>query len=149
MEDLVRWLGQQLDDDERIARAAGGLAWHRPEDPWEFAVAIRDSEGERVVCIEGWPSEGQGVHIVAHDPARVLREIDSKRRLLAHYIKAAQAVEELTATRERLRLRGQDLLMTEMELESAIHRRDTLHGVVCVLAAVYADREGYEEGWAP
>lgn len=130
----MRWYGQQLDTDERIARACAGNGEWKASDikvygP-ELSVAVR-------------------AHMAEHDPARVLREIDSKRRLLAHYIKAAQAVEELTATRERLRLRGQDLLMTEMELESAIHRRDTLHGVVCVLAAVYADREGYEEGWAP
>ncbi|MDX3714401.1 DUF6221 family protein [Streptomyces europaeiscabiei] len=82
MVDLVQWLRAQLDEDERIARAAGGLAWSRSEHPWDTAVAIRDSEGERVVCDEGWPSEGQEVHIAAWDPARVLREIDAKRRTL-------------------------------------------------------------------
>ncbi|WP_408996816.1 DUF6221 family protein, partial [Streptomyces europaeiscabiei] len=49
MVDLVQWLHAQLDEDERIARAAGGLAWSRSEHPWDTAVAIRDSEGERVV----------------------------------------------------------------------------------------------------
>ena len=90
MDDLAQWLRAQLDEDERIARAAGGLAWLQPEDPWEFAVAIRDSEGERVVCNEGWPSKGQQVHIVEWDPARVLREIDAKRKLLDQYDRAME-----------------------------------------------------------
>ncbi|MET9099972.1 DUF6221 family protein [Streptomyces antibioticus] len=77
----MQWLGAQLDEDERIARAAGGIDWLRTERPGE-TVAIFDSNGEPVVYDEGWPSDGQQAHIVAHDPVRVLREIEAKRRIM-------------------------------------------------------------------
>ncbi|MDX3637823.1 DUF6221 family protein [Streptomyces europaeiscabiei] len=130
MVDLVQWLRAQLDEDERIARAAGGLAWSRSEHPWDTAVAIRDSEGERVVCDEGWPSEGQEVHIAAWDPARVLREIDAKRQLLARHERAM----------ENRQAHPVDLASAGALL--------ALHGAVKLLALPYADRPGYEEALA-
>jgi hypothetical protein len=79
--DLVQWLTAQLDADERIARGAGGDSWRRQDHPSE-TVAVYDSKGEPVVYDEGWPTEEQQTHIARHDPARVLREIDSKRRIV-------------------------------------------------------------------
>lgn len=120
MDELVRWLGEQLDEDERIAREAGGLGWSRSEHPWDTAVAIRDSKGERVVCDEGWPSEGQEVHIAEWDPARVLREIEAKRRIVDRFA--------------WLREHG-DTGGTEW--------------VIPLLALAYEDRPGYREEWRP
>lgn len=87
-DDLARWISEQLDEDERIARAAGGVGWLRAEHPGE-TVAIFDSRGEPVVYDEGWPTEGQQAHIAEWDPARVLREIDAKRQLLRLHGRAA------------------------------------------------------------
>ncbi|MCX5435560.1 DUF6221 family protein [Streptomyces sp. NBC_00063] len=84
MDDLVQWLGEQLDEGERIAWTAGENAWRRQEFPSD-AVAVYDSNGDVAVYDEGWPSEGRAEHIVEHDPARALREIDAKRRALDHY----------------------------------------------------------------
>jgi hypothetical protein len=141
VDDLVRWYGQQLDTDEQTARAATQGEW-----VWSREFVTPPGYHHRTV---GPLEPGDSAFIAAHDPARVLREIDSKRQLLARYVKAAQAVEELTATRERLSNQGQDPFLTDLDLTSAIHARDTLHRVVFILATVYADREGYEEGWAP
>lgn len=62
MDDLARWLGQQLDVDDRLARAALGS-----EEEWWWGPDA-ESPAER--------------HVAAHGPARVLREIDAKRDLL-------------------------------------------------------------------
>lgn len=65
--DLVQWLGEQLDEDERVARVCSG------DGKWD----------ERDIAIYG-PHLGTEVlaHMARHDPARVLREIDAKRQLL-------------------------------------------------------------------
>lgn len=71
MDELVRWLGVQLDEDERIARACSG------NGEWEAEH----------IAIYG-PNLGVEVraHMAAHDPARVLREINAKRRIVAAYL---------------------------------------------------------------
>lgn len=135
MDDLAVWLRAQFDEDERIAREAGGLVWSRSEDPWDTAVAIRDSEGERVVCDEGWPSEGQEIHIAEHDPARVLREIDAKRRVLRALESAEVALRNTEPGKEPHKL------MTGAT--------NSLRAVVRMLASVYAGRPGYREEWRP
>jgi hypothetical protein len=66
-----------------------------------------------------------------HDPARVLREIDSKRKLLERYERAM----------ENRRAHPKDLASAGALL--------ALHGAVELLALPYADRPGYREGWAP
>lgn len=67
MADLVRWLTAQLDEDERIARACPGRGeWYAGEIDYVADLSPEKCE-----------------HIAEHDPARVLREIDSKRKLLA------------------------------------------------------------------
>ncbi|MFE1748991.1 DUF6221 family protein [Streptomyces anandii] len=128
MDDLVLWLRAQPDEDERIAREAGGLAWSRPEDPGDPA-AIRDSKGERVVCDEGWPSEGQEVHIAEWDPARVLREIDAKRQIIALH---ARAHHQCVAEDGPTQWHASDPCTT-----------------LRLLALPYADRPGYREEWRP
>ncbi|MFF3511556.1 DUF6221 family protein [Streptomyces sp. NPDC002573] len=91
MDELVRWLDEQLAEDERIAQAA-------PLGPWSMdgAGSIVDADGERVVPSVGgtlngrvsrWPEGPAAAQILGHDPARVLREIDAKRRILALHVK--------------------------------------------------------------
>lgn len=79
MDDLVRWLGEQLDKDDRIARAATpgpwklarqrGVEWVSSAEYW----AVAD-------CSDADPARENAEHVAAWDPARVLREIDAKRR---------------------------------------------------------------------
>lgn len=132
MDDLVRWLGEQLDEDDRVARAAGGDAWRRQEHASD-TVAIYDSKGEPVVYDEGWPTEEQQAHIIRHDPSRALRETDRKRQML----------------------RDADDFCAEYDAEidddnSAAQRaycwRDTIRRN---FAAEYAHRPGYLAEWAP
>lgn len=78
MDDLVRWLGEQFAKDERIARAAEG------DSVFDGTGIV--TERNRA---QGFPNRTVvlispvATHIAAHGPARVLREIDAKRQLLA------------------------------------------------------------------
>jgi len=146
MDDLVQWLGAQLDEDERIARRACEYAeasWRLDEDaetvlwwPPEPRVAAKEREHGLPVVSDRW--RGQAIapggeriapHIASHDPARVLREIDVKRQLLARY-------EELRAASKEQGLIGD---VTE-EYQDFLLR---------LLALPYADRPGFREEWAP
>lgn len=149
MVDLVRWLDEQLDEDERIAReATPGPWWHNPGKQWLNPEAFEKydlRQGEEfvgyggphpftgAVASTGPASDAQGMKdatfIAAHDPARVLREIDAKRQLLARY-------EELRAASKEQGLIGD---VTE-EYQDFLLR---------LLALPYADRPSYREGWAP
>jgi hypothetical protein len=142
---LVEWLRVQLDEDERTARAT---LWEGSgnKPSWELmASATIDVGGDEFYVGDRTIAN----HMMAWEPARVLREIDAKRQVLTGHDKAVQAVEDLSAVRDRLHARGRDVFMTEMDLEAAIHRRDALGGVVRLLALPYADRPGYREEWRP
>lgn len=137
MDDLVRWLGEQLDTDERIARAATSGPWHVTEYDYatDFAAGIGTTPGE--VDVVGHGYEGGGVeriedarHIAAHDPSRVLREIDAKRRLLAIHRPYVPEPDQAC-------------------LGCAGGIMFTSCPVVRLLALPYADRPGYREEWRP
>lgn len=77
MDDLVRWLGEQLDEDAAKAQEAAaefGATW-TVNDAME---SVRSDTGADVLAEPGTPRS----FIAGWDPARVLREIDAKRDLL-------------------------------------------------------------------
>lgn len=128
MTDLVQWLTAQLDADERIARAATAGPWL--VDCETYAEAIIAGDGTSVIAGGRWGGEASAfestedaIHIAAHDPARVLREIEAKRVMVATC--------ERTVNEDS---RG----MTSMAKE-----------FLRLLALPYADREGYREEWRP
>ena len=126
MDDLVRWLGEQLNEDERIARRAGDSF----RQIGETGVIVA-TEGDRAEECASANWGGVAEHIVTHDPARVLREIDAKRQLVKRYERAM----------ENRRAHPDDLASAGALL--------ALHGVVKLLALPYADRPGYLKEWAP
>lgn len=80
MEDLIEFLRARLDDDEAYARQA--FADHNDAGPdwielWSGSVQV----GEHEDLVEIGDS-GISRHIVRHDPARVLREVEAKRRII-------------------------------------------------------------------
>ena len=66
--DLIAFITARLDEDEAAAKAAWGVEWD-----WRY---VARPFGER-------PSIAHTVHIALHDPARVLREVEAKRAMLA------------------------------------------------------------------
>jgi Family of unknown function (DUF6221) len=82
--DLVEFLLARLDEDEQAARTAGADRWRATDSgvyhddastqPGPFAIGRYEHLG------------AEGTHIARHDPARVLAEVEAKRRMLeAHY----------------------------------------------------------------
>ncbi|MDX2954578.1 DUF6221 family protein [Streptomyces caniscabiei] len=108
MEDLVRWLSACLDEDDEEARRG-----------YLKAEPIPDYDGWNQSTTAGLPPA------VA---ARVLREIDSKRQLLAEY-KLANAEGKYP--------------------DWAGGYASGLEYAVQLAAAEYADRPGYDPEWAP
>jgi hypothetical protein len=126
VEDLARWLGVQLDEDAAQALAAlSGLGGPELGADWEY-------DGRYVSTVREWTMVAVGSqdfmeptigkHVAEWDPARVLREIDAKRRTLV------RCQEELWSGTPRL-----------------VHFAKQ---TVREMAAVYADRPGYEDAVA-
>jgi hypothetical protein len=123
MSELITWLRQQLDDDERWARAAsqrypyatggdlppGGVHWTWVAgENWELVTpdpVIEEFVAEpgyscNLATVETWPTQyghdmprtyansivemdaSAAGHIARWDPARVLAEVEAKRRIL-------------------------------------------------------------------
>jgi hypothetical protein len=110
--DLVTWLRAQLDEDEPVARAASD----------EVVDWIADDAAEH-------GTEDEGGHIKRWRPARVLAEVEAKRRLLDVYEEAVAYY-----TRHTSAPAGEVTgLLTAVKLA----------------ALPYAGHPGYRTEWAP
>ena len=152
MDDLVQWLHDRLDEEAQRATAAGGVDWLRAEHPGENVV-IFDSKGEPVVYDEGWPSEAQAAHIAEHDPARVLREIEAKRKMIADLLaERHQDSEEDTwyACAALTDEDGDPVCPNDARAPGPCDcgRDERVGRYLRLLALPYADRPGYRE-WRP
>lgn len=178
MDELVRWLTACLDEDERIARAATpGPWWHNPGKQWLGPEAFEKydlRQGEEfvgygsphpftgAVASTGPASNAQGMKdaafIAAHDPARVLREIDAKRRIVAAYLPPGgdphpglPCTDDIEGDPDGVfyaeqHPADQGACVRHLEASKRLLHHDY---VLRLLALPYADRPGYEERWAP
>ncbi|MFI8351289.1 DUF6221 family protein [Streptomyces sp. NPDC085596] len=143
MDDLVQWLGAQLDEDERIAHAASSGPWNAyagPEMPWiskgELIHPVRTWErmtGQPSIMTEAWFDSR---FIAEWNPARVLREIDAKRRLLDLHAPDVM---------------GTHTSCTECGQGYEMHDWGPAYPCTTVrlLAMPYEARPGYREEWRP
>lgn len=156
MDDLARWLTAQLDIDERIARAVEDRS-----APWDGQwmadgnSAVRTFNGHVLFYRHGSGPLKPGLadHVAEWGPARVLREIEADREMLAEYERLLRAHAAHKAEAARMARAGDD-----DPFQGAALRReaDYLPAMVHVLerwakrkAAVFADRPGYREEWRP
>jgi hypothetical protein len=156
VDELVQWLRDQLDADQRIAReaamaigrtgyengvlvdpparfgddlAADGAQW-APSYHKVMRKRLKPDEKSRTVAeCGGFGARPVADHVAEHDPARVLREIEAKRQIVERY-------EELCAASKEDGLIGD---VTE-EYQDFLLR---------LLALPYADRPGFREEWRP
>lgn len=138
MDDLARWLGEQFDEDERIARAATQGPWL--VDCETHAEAIIAGDGTSVIAGGRWGDEASAfestedaLHIAAHDPARVLWEIEAKRSLVAAYADALTVGPDIEGGYKR-------------PIREALARQ--ARNFLIVLALPFADRPGFAEAIA-
>ena len=88
MTDLITFLNARLDEDEAAARAAlpiYGPGW-RPENSKVAGLGparIWGKDSKRPVAEAA--RRVSAAHIARHDPARVLREVEADRKLIAAY----------------------------------------------------------------
>lgn len=147
MNDLISWLRTQLDADAEMAHQAavanpGAAATHwsaeqvdrqSPIDGlWRKCWAIVPKRVEGIVLAEVPTDILPRVvkHIEAHDPARVLRQVQAHRAILDDYDRA------LARRREH-----RDDVASAADLLSMLR-------TVKRLASIYSDRDGYTEEWA-
>lgn len=138
MIELVQWLRAQLDAEDQVARAA---------DPELSAVFTRIGSFDPEMAADER-------HIMTHQPARVLREIDADRVLLGEYSRLLDANAAHQREAARLAEVGDDADVIQL---AALRREaDYLPAMLHVLerwakrkASVYADRPGYKESWRP
>ena len=94
--DLVEFLRARLDEDEQAARAASPGPWRAESgyegDEWAIKSPVSTADSFPSGDVAGPGYEGGGVwsrgdaeHIARHDPARALREIKAKRRIVARH----------------------------------------------------------------
>lgn len=134
MDDLVQWLRAQLDEDERIAREA---TERQPYDEWDAVGAGDDDDVSRshwevvkIARMSPTPAaRSLALHIAEWDPARVLAEVDAKRRIIDLH----KGVNDYCAECDLVRS------------NYPYHPCTTLR----LLALPYADRPGYREEWRP
>lgn len=128
MDDLVAFLRARLAEGEGIARAAAkkvsvppndGMRWRRDWDTVHTAPS--DPPGPRTKVADCGHGGGDlTAHIVEWDPARVLREVEAKRRLVDRYAWLCEHGDTGNAA-----------------------------WVLPLLATTYADHPDYRREWAP
>ncbi|MBM4517494.1 hypothetical protein GS432_19495 [Rhodococcus hoagii] len=128
-DDIVTFLRARLDEDDEAARDAAG--WDptgstRADGRWsrEGINSVIDSSLRLIVYGDSpAPGDAQAEHIARHDPARVLREIEAKRRILD---RAQELHDDPFDT----------VLFTEY-----------VETVLPVMAATYSDHPDYQPHW--
>lgn len=128
---LVEFLRARLVEDEQAARATAYSLASSIEDPWSVRQKDRRDEMSWAVYSQGKYLkaselyEADARHIARHDPARVLAEVDAKRRLIA----------EVWDERE-----GFPTERTPGNTADTVLRH---------LALPYAEHPDYDEAWRP
>lgn len=142
MDDLSTWLVAQIAEDEQLATAATPGPWQGDVDGVD-QVALSPDYIARYRCVNWVDGDTEdilavnGEHIAAWDPARVLAECETKRRVIKLYQNAVHAHRAGSVSN---RNRTQD--------EAAV---DVLGAVVEEYGVMYAKlgRPGYQESWRP
>jgi hypothetical protein len=82
---LVEFLEARLAEDELTATAAleGAADWHALYTYRD----VKDGDGHYVVLADTrYPTVGQAAHIARHSPARVLRQCEAARAVIAEFL---------------------------------------------------------------
>ena len=135
MTDLMEFLRARLDEDERAARECAGAPWSTPIPGQIHVDAKAIADNKLALGQLGYVAtvlhEQDRQHITRHDPARVLREVEAKRRIIERYEEYSQF--DQGTSRDRL----------FSSLREAYLDACRIH------AAVYADHPDYRKEWRP
>lgn len=134
---LTEFLTARYDEDEMAAIGLASHSWIIEENgEFDYSVCFETERLQREAVADTWRADVVG-HIARHDPARVLREVEAKRKILADFEnQAGWDLPEGVAE-------GRD--DDERECDQAI--RDTLGIVLADFAAIWSDHPDYREEW--
>lgn len=131
-DELIDFLRARLNEDEALALQASSGPWAD-----QTGQISGGSDGRVLVAqqVQAW----NAAHIASHDPARVLREIDGKRRLITMGLSRASEVDhELGCGHEA------------DEIEAGLCPAGTGDiGELRLLAVSYVTHPDYREEWRP
>jgi hypothetical protein len=130
VDELVAFVRRCLDEDERVAQAASGF-------PWEATISLSGDQGDVQGVTSAFEdyccSAEDATHIARWDPARVLAEVEAKRRILDDYDILVSAIRRVDD------VEGNRLLYA---------RREARESDIRWLAQPYAGQDGWREEWA-
>jgi hypothetical protein len=153
-DDIVEFIKARLSEDEQVARAANGPCW-RPGDGNISEGGLYSLDGDGSDEARGWAiawfelgmtnpggqlpalssldrhAHANSVHAARHDPARVLREVEAKRRLLEWAQAQLDDFEDFPDDHQ-YRLEAIGVMRLHLPL----------------LALPYSDHPGFREEWA-
>ena len=151
MDDLVAFLAARLDEDEAAAykaagglyRGAGGRFGGRPH--WSalgHGIVADAADLDRGVvdlgpCID---DDALAEHIVRHDPARVLREIEAGRARLAYYQDAQARLDRIVTHPGEVSSGDEGMWLGKTAAARMACRHD---------AAIWGDHPDYRPEWKP
>ncbi|PZG47473.1 hypothetical protein C1I98_13465 [Spongiactinospora gelatinilytica] len=160
MDELAQFVAARLDEDAQAALTLLGadarIGFQRgvPAPRWEVQPggAIRSADGTLRVRFT-WSDEA--MHIVRHDPATVLRDVEAKRRILDEHAIVHRDVVWLEKDGEEIEERSAELPVCGrcVSKNSAFHSRGDVPEGPCVtvrlLALPHDDHPDYQEEWRP
>lgn len=164
-DDIVAFIRARLDEDEAMARVTtpvpvfgewkAAQAKHpRSEDEPISIVQGRDehqpdyegySSGNPVIVTgAGWPDEPDNEanlrHIARHDPARVLRGVEAKRRMIDEIFRYEECIDgEWGCCHEAEAIAAGECKRNNRRIIPALK----------IIASEWSDHADYREGWKP
>lgn len=135
VEHLIRFVQERLANDERAATQCTTRDWQFSGSLCQVHAEQENGSFRTIAwCANGYDDDfSNSIHIAAFDPARVLREVASKRRILAEVV---TRIDEL-----------------DRHLEADYGRGDNTSGesdlLLKLLAAPYDQHPEWDEAWRP
>lgn len=131
IEDVLARLTAGLDRDEAIARAACPGPWSVDDE--NYVETMYDKDKTAIISGGRWGGEApvfdcndDAAHILRHDPARVLRQVEAIRLVIADYHDAREALNGLNDSQLGWEERA---------------RVNALESTLSALAGIYTDTE--------
>jgi hypothetical protein len=139
-----------IDEDERGALTVVERDW-RPDGANSCQVYVaRDDGSNRTIA---WCSNGYGdddfanaLHIARHDPARVLREVEAKRKIIDRHHPETYSFAEVGDAGDRFE---RSVIGCAQCTYDGLDPEPWPCADVRDLAAIFSDRPGYREEWRP
>ncbi|APE21429.1 MULTISPECIES: DUF6221 family protein [Streptomyces] len=138
MEDLIAFLRARLDEDEELALQAQQLGGAPSWDSAADVLLLPGLKTRRRLAEQGVPDALQDAveaHAARHDPARVLADVDAKRRIVTAYEEAATEFQDI----------GPGMVSYDRMVGSV----SSLRTAIECLSLAYADHPDYQDMWRP